>query len=130
MRESRENRENRIDPPHQLANGREVQVEQRPPADAADAEMEVVSLAMVQQLRLQAQQLAKHLSGEQADLDRREAEFQARLAELEQRERNNRLWLKDRHEELAEREAVYHTREKQFRERAADQQLAGAEARS
>jgi chromosome segregation ATPase len=110
-----------------MANGRPVDPSPANQEPASDVEMEVASLAMVQQLRLQAQQLAEHLRGQEANLDRREAEFQARLADLEQRERNCRLWLKDRHEELAEREAVHLAREKRFLERAAEQDQANAE---
>jgi hypothetical protein len=112
-------REQRIDPPHQLANGRdaasEVVIDDALPQDA---ELETASLAMVQQLRLQAQQLARHLGDQQTDLDRREAELLARLADLEQRERNNRLWLKDRHEDLSQRERELGARETQLQVRA------------
>jgi chromosome segregation ATPase len=115
-------RENRIDPPHLLANGRDEDP-QTPaalgPANAAsDAEAEVASLAMVQQLRLQAQQLSEHLGQQQADLNRREAELQAHAARLEQQERNNRLWLKCQHEELADRDAALKTREEELQQRA------------
>src|SRR5688500_9191183 len=89
-------RENRIDPPHPMANGREVAVTDAIKCEVAEAtenaEVEVASLAMVQQLRLQAQQLSHHLGQQQQDLDRREAELQARAAQLEQQERNNRMW--------------------------------------
>jgi chromosome segregation ATPase len=113
-------KENRVDPPHAMANGRETgsaTVEPRGDSPVADAaEVEVASLAMVQQLRLQAQQLSHHLSQQQQDLDRREAEIQARAAQLEQQERSNRLWLKERHEELFEREAALKTREQELAE--------------
>ena len=79
--------------------------------------MEIASLAMVQQLRLQAQQLSEHLHAEQSDLDRREADLQSRLAHVEQQERSNRLWLKDRHDELAEREAALVAREAELTEK-------------
>jgi len=119
-------RENRIDPPHRLANGRE---ELKSAASAgigdragaattsvADEDAEIASLAMVQQLRLQAQQLSERLHAEQLDLDRREADLQARFAHVDQQERNNRLWLKDRHEELAEHERALAAREAQLAE--------------
>ncbi len=117
-------RENRIDPPHQMANGRSDD-----PAGGAmmplvdvgtDAESELAALAMVQQLRTQAQQLSDHLRVRQADLDRRESELQARAANLDQEQRNNRLWLKDRHDEFAEREAELQARQEQL-DRRADQ---------
>jgi hypothetical protein len=118
-------RENRIDPAHRLANGRDEQpqpagglaqaVKVCPPDDAVD---EIASLAMVQQLRLQAQQLSEHLGQQQSDLDRREAELLAQTARLEQQERNNRLWLKCQHEELAERDAALKSREEEIQQRA------------
>src|SRR6185436_14682409 len=111
--------ENRIDPPHPMANGCETaspEVEKPDPPPAGDVEVEVASLAMVQQLRLQAQQLSQHLSQQQQDLDRREAELQARAAQLEQQERNNRLWLKERHDEFAEREAALKSSEQQLQD--------------
>jgi hypothetical protein len=115
-------RENRIDPPHPMANGRDAGPADDAQTDVAkataDAEVEVASLAMVQQLRLQAQQLSQHLGRQQQDLDRREAELQARTAQIEQQERNNRLWLKERHEELAEREAAQATREQELAARS------------
>jgi hypothetical protein len=118
-------RDNRIDPPHRLANGRDADA---PPAaePTTDDEVEIASLAMVQQLRLQAQQLSEHLGREQANLDRREAELQSRAAQLEQHERTNRLWLKDRHEELAERQRALAAREDQLR--ALDRREAAASA--
>jgi chromosome segregation ATPase len=114
-------KENRIDPPHAMANGCEAaspEVAKRDAPPAGDAEVEVASLAMVQQLRLQAQQLSQHLSEQQQDLDRREAELQAREAQLEQQERNNRLWLKERHEELSDCEAALAARENSLRQRS------------
>lgn len=53
-------------------------------------------------LRLQAQQLAHHLESWQADLDRREAQVQAKLAALEQQTRSAQLWLEERYRELQE----------------------------
>ena len=107
-------KENRIDPPHAMANGRETaaaEVEKKDDVAAAgDAEGEVASLAMVQQLRLQAQQLSHHLSEQQQDLDRREAELQARAAQLEQQDATTGYGSR-RHEELSDREAALAARE-------------------
>jgi chromosome segregation ATPase len=118
-------RENRIDPAHEMANGRgsdlaTVEVRSAPPrvGVSTDAGPEAASLAMVQHLRLQAQQLSEHLGVQQADLDRREAELQASAARLEQEQRNNRLWIKDRHDELAEREEALGSRAKELQERS------------
>jgi hypothetical protein len=114
-------RENRIDPPHRLANGRDEEPQGQAAANAGnsagDTEAEIASLAMVQQLRLQAQQLSEHLGQQQADLDRREAELQAHAARLEQQERNNRLWLKCQHEELADRDGALRVREGELQQR-------------
>lgn len=119
-------RETRIDPPHRIHNGVDEAAAAQQAGDAvglasavpSEEEFEPVSLKLVQQLRLQAQQLAGHLQNQQADLDRREAEMQAKLAQLEQHERNRRLWLKEAHDELSEREAELVRREEELAARA------------
>jgi hypothetical protein len=67
--------------------------------------------AAVQQFRTQAVQLADHLTSRQKDLDRREAELNARAAELESGLRSARLWFTEREAELEQR------RERWIRER-------------
>ena len=56
-------------------------------------------------MRIQASQLAGHLRERQKDLDHREAELNARSAELESDLRSARLWLSERIAELQQRSA-------------------------
>ncbi len=104
-------RETRFDPPHRIANDASDRVPglptESPALNAAavdDVVLERSALAIVEQVRLQAQQLAEHLRHQQNDLDRREAELQAGLAKQEQQQRNGRLWLRERHVELTDRD--------------------------
>ncbi len=59
-------------------------------------------VATIQQVRAQAAQLAAHLQRQQATVDHREAELNARLAGMETEIRGARLWLNERHAELAQ----------------------------
>ncbi len=66
-------------------------------------------LQLVQQVKNQAGQLARHLSEKQDDLDQREAVLNSRLAELDSQARKARLWFEERRVELAEQQAVQPT---------------------
>ncbi len=58
-------------------------------------------------LKIQADQLAAHLSARQDDLDRREAQLQERLAQFERDQQTARLWLDNQQADLnRRREAV------------------------
>src|SRR5262245_18862536 len=82
-------RETRFDPPHKLPRDVESAVPS-PGVPHGPATQETscaesipvtgMSPELVQQFRLQAQQLATHLDTRQRDLDRREAELHARIA--------------------------------------------------
>ncbi|HTQ39400.1 MAG TPA: hypothetical protein VMJ32_10245 [Pirellulales bacterium] len=75
---------------------------------------EGIAPQMMQQFRLQAQQLAAHLDIRQRDLDRREAELHARLAQHESTVRNARLWFQERNNELLERQSQIDEREQRL----------------
>ncbi len=84
-------REQRIDPPHRLGDGPPIKARVEQSAELPSLTSgyegdgaELASVIVVQQLRLQAQQLAAHLREQRADLDRREAAVQAQAAEIEQ----------------------------------------------
>jgi hypothetical protein len=89
--------EARIDPAHQAAAAPSAE-----PAADAPATPE----AEAEQWRTQANQLAEHLRARQKDLDHREAELNARSAQLESDLRCARLWLSERIAELQERAAA------------------------
>ncbi|MDX1946067.1 MAG: hypothetical protein SFU86_11775 [Pirellulaceae bacterium] len=59
-----------------------------------------------EQLQLQAAQLAGHLRERLRDVDRREAQLNARVAQLESDLRASRLWLAEREHEFQERETT------------------------
>ena len=80
------------------------------PVDQAIADLVRADGAV--QLQSQADQLAAHLRQRQQELDRREAQLNARLAGFEQEVRDARLWLAQRNDELNEREARLEAREK------------------
>jgi chromosome segregation ATPase len=69
---------------------------------AAPLNTEATALATIRQVRAQATQLAAHLQRKQATVDHREAELNARLAAMEKEIRGARLWLNERHAELAQ----------------------------
>ncbi len=70
-------------------------------SNAADFAIEAsVTPELVQQFRLQSQQLANYLDNRHRNLDRREAELHARIAQQESVARNARLWFQERNNEL------------------------------
>jgi DNA repair exonuclease SbcCD ATPase subunit len=84
-----------------------------PPVESAAAEI-------VQQVRSQAAQLAAHLQRQQAAIDHREAELNARNAAFENQVRSARLWLNERQGELAERQDELDRQEKDVAKREAE----------
>ncbi|HET6880327.1 MAG TPA: hypothetical protein VFI31_09240 [Pirellulales bacterium] len=70
----------------------------------AEAITELVRVEGAIQLQSQAEQLAARLRERQQELDRRESQLNARLAEFEKEVRDARLWLAQRDEKLSERE--------------------------
>ncbi len=84
------------------------------------------TVAALQQVRSQAAQLAVHLQRQQASVDHREAELNARLAAMENQIRTARLWLNERQSELAVRQAEIDRRDLDLAER--EQEIEGAES--
>jgi chromosome segregation ATPase len=72
---------------------------------------ELVRVEGAVQLQSQADQLAAHLREQQRELDRRESQINARVADFEQEVREARAWLAQRNDELTEREARLEARE-------------------
>ncbi len=72
----------------------------------------------VEQIRLQAGQLAGHLRTQQSDVDRREAQLNARIAQLENELRTSQLWFQQAQHECSGREGDLQTRVKELEERA------------
>jgi hypothetical protein len=95
-----------------------------PIAAAVGQPAEAAVATTIKQVRTQAAQLATHLQRQQAAVDHREAELNARLASMESEIRAARLWLNQRHDELAERGTLLDQRERELNEREAA--LAGA----
>ena len=75
------------------------------------------AVAAVQQVRSQATQLAAHLQRQQVSVDHREAELNARLADMESQVRSARLWLSEHHLEISRQKAELYRREKEIAER-------------
>ncbi len=78
-----------------------------------------------QRLETQAEQLAAFLRQRQQELDRRDARYNAQVAEIENEARAARLWVAERHHELDERREALDERERALAARGA--QLAEAE---
>jgi chromosome segregation ATPase len=104
----------RVDPPHSVtdeliggvgseaapANGSDA------PAEAADAAQAAIVL---EQVRSQASQLATHLRKQQASIDHREAELNARFSAFDNQVRGARLWLTERQQDIAVQQAALET---------------------
>ncbi len=124
-------RSTRVDGPHVVSRGDTTETPESAGQGHAGAAMidEQAARAwlaeVLPRLRRQARQLAAHLQTRQQDLDRREAEINARIALLENGERAARIWLAARRSELSEWEEALKEREQAL---AAHQQaLARAE---
>ena len=95
------NMENRVDLPHKVNNDRPAAPAERElvghgPIVFEPVEAEGASVAMlVEQTHRQAAELADHLQSQQSHLDRREAQLNARIAEVENDLRSARLWLRE-----------------------------------
>lgn len=73
-----------------------------------------------EQLQVQAEQLARHLQERRRDIDYREAQVNARIAQLENELRLSRLWLQEQHYEFSEREEQLKSQLAEQEKRAAD----------
>ena len=100
----------RVDQPHLLRREQLV-----PPDPPAEQELSLLAgrdpVGLVDQLQRQALELGQRLQNQQSELDRREAEFHARIAKVENELRSARLVCAEREHELSEKliEANAHT---------------------
>lgn len=92
---SAEGRKTRIDAPHAVTGGAEATAAAKGPATAS------VPGTMPEELQRQARQLETHLQKRQLELDHRESQLNARLAEFERESRAARLWFAERERELS-----------------------------
>jgi len=112
----------RVDPAHQIAKPEEAS------AAAGDAAIEkpVPNEAVAEQVRMQAGLLASHLRVRQKELDHRQAELNAQIAQLERDARTARLWLGEREAELDRRSRELDGQQREVEKRLA--RLAAADA--
>ena len=99
--------ETRIDTAHVLANNEAESPALCPtavPERRDTAGLCGESMLVAEQLRTQAAQLADHLRARQRDLDHRESQLNARVAQIDNDARNARLHLKQSERELEEKE--------------------------
>lgn len=99
----------RIDAPHMLVKPNappESEAPQPDPVLMQPSQSDIAS-PLAQQVRAHAAQLAEHLEARRRELDRREADLNARWAALEAEARNTRLALAQRRAELEDREAEW-----------------------
>lgn len=89
------------------------------PVVGAGAAEETSVATTIKQVRTQAAQLATHLQRQQATVDHRESELNARLASMENEIRAARLWLNQRHDELAARSSQLDQRQCELEQREA-----------
>ncbi|MEX2122208.1 MAG: hypothetical protein WD847_21695 [Pirellulales bacterium] len=109
----------RLDPAH-LVRQRRVEAAAGVPLAAQPAAAHQTGLAdVLPPYRLQAEQLAELLRTRQHDLDRRESQLNARLAQFDEQLRGARLWLTEGRAELSKREADLDHREKEVNARSA-----------
>jgi chromosome segregation ATPase len=92
-----------------------VATEPSPPADAPINS----AAAFVEHVQTQAAQLAEHLQRQRDNLDRREAELNAREAAVENQVRGARLWLEQREIELETRSAEIREQQQAIQEHLA-----------
>ncbi len=113
-------RRTRIDTPHD--NGPVALIEDAPAprASVLRAVAGQSAVGVPEQLERHARELGNQLQDQQRMLDRRQAEFNARLAQMENELRTARLIQREKEQELAERETEFQTRWHVLREQATD----------
>jgi DNA repair exonuclease SbcCD ATPase subunit len=125
--------ETRIDAPHTFS-GQDCQSPPQPDSIADAAQQAPIPTSekfskdelQNQRVERQAAQLADHLRNRQKDLDRREAQLNAAVAQLESDLRTARMWLADQEAELTQRRLELDAREKEIIRHL--QRLSAAEA--
>ncbi len=107
----------RIDGPHTVTGELPASIQVGVPAQSPLEVIEEASVDLIaavtgqseaarrEQLELQANQLSEHLRERLREVDRREAQLNARVAQLESDLRSSRVWLREQEHEFAEREA-------------------------
>lgn len=119
--------ERRIDKPHApIAAESNSAAAADHPEKKIPATVAAMPETVAQQLRTQAAQLAGHLRSRQRDLDHRDAQINAKIAQVETASRALRLWEQERGEELAEKSADLRKQEQVLKRRLA--RLAASEA--
>ncbi len=115
------NMENRIDLPHPVNDGRAAAPAEHGPVVFEPVEAEGAAVALlVEQTHRQASELADHLQSRQSDLDHREAQLNARIAEVENDLRSARLWLREQQKMLDARKDSVAREEQGVQRRLAD----------
>ncbi len=116
----------RLDPPHQPGGGPDLPSEvERPQPQTVKAAAGLLPETLDEQLQLQGHQLAMELVKRQREIDRREGQFNAYLATLENESRSARLQTKERDASLATREQEYQLRLAELIRREAELPLDG-----
>ncbi len=117
---SQDVRRTRIDEPHD--GGSAAQIEDAPAVSSSvlHAVVGQSPAGAPEQLERHARELGSQLQDQQYVLDRRQAEFNARLAQMENDLRTTRLTQREKEQELSERETEFQTRWRMLQEQATD----------
>lgn len=109
----------RVDPAHVMAGEQPAVREIAESVFSSAGPAESTASVTAHQVRLQAAQLATQLQHQQAAVDHRESEINARLAAVENQIRSARLWLDERHADLAAQKAELDRRSRELETREA-----------
>jgi chromosome segregation ATPase len=112
--------ETRVDAAHVRADEPPAAAVRVEPVHAKAVPVECTPGVTAQQVSLQAAQLASHLQRQQSAVDHRESELNARVAAMENQIRAARLWLDERHAEMAAQTAELERRERELTRRMED----------
>jgi dTMP kinase len=107
----------RVDTAHVRAGEQPIARETAAAGSASACTSESPVAITAHQVRLQAAQLATQLQRQQAAVDHRESELNARSAAVENQIRSARLWLDERHAEMAAKKAELDHRERELEAR-------------
>src|SRR5688572_26929867 len=80
--------------------------------------------AASEQMHVHAGQLARHLQDRRRDVDQRESQLNARIAQLENELRLSRLWLREQSQEFTQRETELRQQLSEYESRVTDLALA------
>jgi hypothetical protein len=113
-------RRTRIDKPHDNRRAAVIEDAPAPPASVLQAVAGKSAAGEPEQLEQHARELGNRLQDQQRMVDRRQAEFNAQLAQMENDLRTTRLIQREKEQELAERETEFQTRWQMIQEQATD----------